>query len=160
MSNAATADLTQLVANLRYAHQHIAQVSESILDETAVSIERLMQEYAPVRTGRLRASIRIVSAPGVRRIGPQGVDYATYQEFGTGIRGEFPTSSYVIRPKDEKGRLHFKIDGKHVSAKEVHHPGIPPNPFVRPAAKEGIANLEKNYATKGAELILLGANHA
>ena len=157
MSTAATADLTKLVRRLSDAAHDIKDVSEKILDETATSVEALMVSMAPVRTGRLRASIRVVSAPGMRTIGPQGVDYATYQEFGTGIRGEFPTSSYVIRPRQEGGRLVFKIDGKWISTREVHHPGIPPNPFVRPAARQAIDDLENRYQTAGAELIMKGS---
>lgn len=157
MNNAATADLTALIRRLDHAADSIKDASEKILDETANSIYELMVSMAPVRTGRLRTSIRIVSAPGMRTIGPQGVDYAAYQEFGTGIRGEFPTSEYIIRPRQEGGRLVFKIDGKWVSTREVHHPGIPPNPYVRPAARQGLSDLEDRYQQTGARLITVGA---
>lgn len=156
MVDAAVADLTKLVANLRYAHQNIKAVSEAILDETSDAVLALMQEHAPVRHGRLRASLRVVKTPGKRVIGPQGVPYGKFQEFGTGIRGEFPTSMYVIRPKTPGGKLHFQVNGKHVTASEVHHPGIPPNPFVRPSAKQGLEGLSQKYGTRASALIVQG----
>lgn len=152
-STVATADLTALATRLRKAHQGVAEASEQLLDETATSVYELMLQLAPVDTGRLKASIRIVAAPGIRTIGPQGVDYATFQEFGTGIRGEFPTKTYIIRPRDENGTLTFQIDGRWVSTKEVRHPGIPPNPFVRPAAHQSLDSLEQRYEQMGAGLI-------
>lgn len=156
MVNAATADLTKLIGNLQYAHQNIKAVSEEILDETGEKVLVLMQEHAPVRTGRLRASIRVVKTPGTRVIGPQGISYDKYQEYGTGIRGEFPTSEYVIRPRTPGGKLHFEIDGKHIAASEVHHPGIPPHPFARPAAKKALENISQTYGTQAKALITQG----
>lgn len=156
MSNAATADLTELIRDIRNARESIERTSETILDETAQSVQVLMEQYAPVLTGKLRASIRIVSAPGIRTIGPQGVDYAVYQEFGTGIRGEFPTGVYEIRPKDPMGKLHFKIDGEHITASVVHHPGVPPNPFARPAARDALDGIQDRYLSAGVALLTEG----
>lgn len=154
---AATADLTKLVEDLRKARRDIRRTSDEILDDTAIKVETLMKQYAPVLTGKLRNSIRIVSAPGIRTIGPVGVEYAVFQEFGTGIRGEFPTATYVIKPKKPGGMLHFEIDGKRVVTSEVHHPGIPPHPFARPAAHAALDNIEKTYADAGVQLIMEGS---
>lgn len=155
---AAYADLTQLVSDLRFAHETIEKASEEILDEVSTKIETLMKQYAPMKTGRLSQSIRTIRSTGRRDIGPHGVPYAVYQEFGTATRGEFGGTMYKIRPKTPGGRLHFQVDGKWVSAKEVNHPGIPPHPFARPAARQALDNIAQTFATKGVELITKGKN--
>lgn len=88
---------------------------------------------APFATGRLRDSIGyqivgdtiVISSP---------LDYAQYQEFGTGSRGEVPTGPYVIEPKRAKA-LRFQVNGRTVFAKRVVHPGVAPKPFLRPATR-------------------------
>lgn len=62
-----------------------------------------------------------------------GVDYAVYVEFGT--------SAHVIRPNGADV-LAFESGGETVFAKEVKHPGTPPNGALRAAAKEAMANLD------------------
>lgn len=153
---AAYADLTTLVRDLRNARENSTKSSEKILDDTANKIQVLMVQYAPKLTGRLAQSIRIISTKGRREIGPQGVPYDVYQEFGTATRGEFKTSAYVIEPRDPNGRLTFKIGDRWISTKKVIHPGIPAHPYARPAAKDALQGLTDTYATMGVDLILKG----
>jgi hypothetical protein len=153
---AAYADLTRWAADLRAASESVGKESEAILDETALAVETFMKEFAPKRTGRLYMSIRTVKNPGRREIGAQGVPYDVFQEFGTATRGEFGGTEYIIRPRTEGGRLHFQVNGKWVSAREVHHPGIPPHPFARPAARQALTDIEQKYAIMGADLLLRG----
>lgn len=151
-----TSDLTTLATRLRNAASEAPRATETVLDDVAQKVYDLMVDKAPVLTGALRASITIVSLPGRRVIGPQGLDYAAYQEFGTGIRGEFPGEVYIIKPK--KGDfLVFEVAGEKVFAREVRHPGIPPNPFVRPAGREALENVGATFAEMGADLIRKGA---
>lgn len=148
-----------LVQDIRYARENVAKNSEAILDEVSAKIKTLMEQLAPVRTGRLRNSITIIKNPGYRNIGPQGVPYAVYQEFGTATRGEFGGTVYVIKPKTPGGLLHFQVNEEWVSAKEVHHPGIPPHPYARPAARQGLANIAEKYAVMGAEILMQGRRY-
>lgn len=152
---AASADLTSLVRDLNNASRGAKIGGDRLMDQAAQQIQTRMVAYAPKRTGRLAQSITITKTPGSWTIGPVGVTYAVYQEFGTATRGEFGGSEYIIRPKNG-GLLHFKIDGRWVSAKEVHHPGIPPHPFARPAAQEVIGSLADAYADMGVNLVLKG----
>lgn len=149
-------DLTKLADHLGKASSSARSRSEDVLDEVAGSVYRLMIDLVPVKTGNLKASIAIVSTPGKRVIGPQGVDYAAYQEFGTGVRGEFPGEVYIIKPK--KGDfLVFEVDGEKVFAREVRHPGIPPNPYVRPAGRQALENVGAQFGEMGADLIRKGS---
>lgn len=48
-----------------------------------------------------------------------------------GLWCEYGTDPHIIRAKYKKS-LHWKVNGKDFFAKEVHHPGTDPQPFVRP----------------------------
>lgn len=72
-----------------------------------------------------------------------------YQEFGTGIEGENPTSAYVIAPKNKKalsnhgkGKAPPFPYGAFGPVKYVIHPGIKARPFMRPAAQDGVRESE------------------
>ncbi len=86
---------------------------------------------APVDTGRLRASIRIESRRtltlrSVYTIGSD-VEYAQMVHDGT-----WP---HVIRPRQAQA-LRFRIGGRIVYAKVVHHPGTRARPFLAQAVRE------------------------
>jgi HK97 gp10 family phage protein len=80
---------------------------------------------APIDTGRLKRSI---TASTPRKLGPAhyaieigtNVEYAIYQEFGTGNKS--------IRPQ---------------FSKDPSKPGIPPHPFLIPALEESRAIISK-----------------
>lgn len=155
-SAAATADLTQLVRDLRYAAQNVDRSSEEILDDVAELTYTLMIQYAPKRSGRLASAIRIIKNPGRREVTAVGVPYDVFQEYGTATRGEFPTKAYEIVPKQAGGRLTFQIGDRWVSTTRVIHPGIPPHPFARPAAREALEGITQRYQTMGVDLIMKG----
>lgn len=152
---AAYADLTKLVRDLNNASKSSNNAGDQIMDQAADQINERMKTYAPKRSGRLYQSIRVTKTPGSWTIGPVDVSYAVYQEFGTGTRGEFGGQMYTIRPKGG-GSLHFKINGRWVSTKEVHHPGIPAHPYARPAAKEVMDGLAGKFGDMGVNLIIKG----
>lgn len=84
----------------------------------------LTQEMAmkcPVDKGELKNSIRF-------NITDEGIEIIMAQH---GIYVEFGTIPHIIRPVNAKA-LKFKVDGKTIFAKEVHHPGTDPQPFIRP----------------------------
>lgn len=80
---------------------------------------------APVDTGRLRASIRVErrSTFGLRQRWTVGsdVEYAPMVNDGT--------KPHIIRPRTKKA-LKFRVGGKTVYAKVVHHPGTRARPFL------------------------------
>ena len=130
------------------------QITENILNELGTKIEAQAKENAPFKSGRLRDSITHEVGDGKLTVSV-GVEYGRYQEFGTGSRSEFGGSSYKIRPKNKKF-LKFKVNGKTVFAKEVTHPGVHPQPFLRPAVTEVMGDLYDKLAERGQALILKG----
>ncbi|WP_410091266.1 HK97 gp10 family phage protein [Streptomyces sp. adm13(2018)] len=80
---------------------------------------------APVDTGRLRSSIRVErrSTFGLRQRWTVGsdVEYAPMVNDGT--------RPHIIRPRRAKA-LKFKVGGRTVYAKVVHHPGTRARPFL------------------------------
>lgn len=157
MADAATADLMSLAADLANASDiGMARAAAQIIQQTAQTVQHEAQALAPIKSGRLRSSISIrYPNPLEAVIGPQ-VEYGKYQEFGTGERGEFPGKAYTIKPKSPGGLLVFKVGGKTVYARVVHHRGIPPHPFMRPALEKALGDLAGDLAEKGALLITKG----
>ena len=103
----------------------------------------------PVYSGDLQRSLRVstsakkgiatakVTAGGARKKGGKSVYYAHMVEFGTGAfytgtGGKSKKRPYVIKPKNKKG-LTIVEDVR----KSVMHPGIKPQPFMRPAFDGG-----------------------
>jgi len=96
-------------------------VFSGFLDRLADRLAEEMRERAPVRTGRLRDSIRVVRIGQVRFVGPT-VSYAPYVEFGT--------RPHIIRPRRARA-LRFEVEGRTVFAMYARHPGFRGRFFVR-----------------------------
>jgi HK97 gp10 family phage protein len=151
-------DITELVEDLAaISEKSPEEITGNIFNVLGMEIMGNARAKAPVRTGRLRDSIDYKISGNQLIIGPH-VPYAPYMEFGTGSRGEFGGSEYIIRPRT-KPYLKFKINGKWISTKEVHHPGISPRPFMRPAVEEAMGDLADKLAERGALMITKGPNH-
>lgn len=150
-------DITTLVKDLTEISKLTpAQITENILQDIGSRVETVAKSKAPVKSGALRNSITSTVEKGNTLIIDAAVDYATYQEFGTASRGEFPGKPYKIRPKKPGGKLVFKVKGKTVVAKEVTHPGVYPQPFLRPAVMEVMGPLLDKLADRGQALIVKG----
>lgn len=153
MTNAAVLDLVNLSRDLDWASKNAQQVIDrQVLAPAAEQIKTAMMLFVPVDTGNLKRSIVIQASPGRYVIGPNGVPYASYVEFGTGIRGEFPTAPFEIRPRNAKA-LRFIVNGKPVYAKKVTHPGQRAKPYVRPAARAFLQSLGPQAADVGVQMI-------
>ena len=81
--DAATADLSALSKDFAAAGRNASQKMDTWMQTVGLKIEQEMKSRAPVRTGRLRNSIRMTTAPGRVQIGPVDVLYDVYQEYGT-----------------------------------------------------------------------------
>ena len=117
-------DRAQLTRTIRGA-------SRSELETTARQVMNRAKVLAPVDTGRLRASIRIearrtLTLRSVFTIGSD-VEYAQMVHDGT--------RPHIIRPKRAQA-LRFRIGGRIVYAKVVHHPGTKARPFLDRAMRE------------------------
>lgn len=130
------------------------QITENIFRDIGPEIEQRARDNAPVDTGELRDSISH-HVDGTTLTIRVGKEYGMYQEFGTASRGEWPGQPYTILPK--KGKyLKFKVNGKWVFAKKVTHPGVKPQPFLRPAVMETLGDLLDKLAERGQGYILKG----
>lgn len=83
VTNAATLDLLNLAKDLQTAGEQIGTATDRVLSDAAKYILVEMQMRTPVRTGNLKASETIQAMPGRYVVGPVGVPYAWFVEFGT-----------------------------------------------------------------------------
>lgn len=92
-----------------------------IANDLVNALVEQLETNGNVDTGFLKNSI-IVKIEGTTLI----IEMADYGEFI-----EFGTAPHIIKPKNKKA-LKFKSGDNQVFAKEVHHPGTRPSPFIRP----------------------------
>lgn len=145
-------DLTNLANDLFKAAENVEKVTQDLLEAAGDTIVADAKSRVVVKTGRLKNSITKVSLPMKVIVGPAAL-YGTFIEYGTGTKGEFPGSMYEILPKNGS-YLKFKVGTKTVYARSVKHPGIRPQPFMRPAAKEWVEDLPRDMARVGVALIV------
>jgi hypothetical protein len=86
---------------------------------------------APVDTGRLRASIRIESR---RNLAFRSI-YTVGSDLSYAVMVHDGTRPHIIRPKNAQA-LRFRIGGRIVYAKVVHHPGTRARPFLDDALRQ------------------------
>ncbi len=115
------ADLQRVMTNA--SRRELKEASRQVVNRAKV--------LAPVRTGRLRASIRaeeprIFSLRGSVKVGSD-LEYAGFVNDGT--------RPHIIRPRRAQV-LRFTVGGRTVFAKVVHHPGTRPRPFLDRALRE------------------------
>ena len=159
MAVAASADLASLAADLAYAsRQGMMQTAQDIIRQAAQQIKDEAQTRAPIKSGRLKNSITVrYTGPLSAVIGPNTF-YASFMEYGTGTRGEFPGPMYEIRPRNARV-LAFTIDGRKVFARKVNHPGVTARPYMRPAFEAVLGrDLVAKLADAGAAAITRGPN--
>lgn len=85
---------------IRNLSDRLAGVTEQAINDFADDVVLHMKGVVPVDTGKLRDSISKKSEGLVIKVGPRGVNYAEYVEFGT---SRAPAQPYV-RPTIEWAR--------------------------------------------------------
>jgi len=118
----------------------LTNASRTELKEAARQVVNRARVLAPVRTGRLRSSIRaepprIFSLRGSVKVGSD-LEYAGWVNDGT--------APHVIRPRNRQV-LKFTVGGRTVFAKVVNHPGTRANPFLDRALREVAAARGYSY---------------
>lgn len=109
----------------------ITNASRRELKEASRQVVNRAKVLAPVNTGRLRSSIRaeeprIFSLRGSVKVGSD-LEYAGFVNDGT--------RPHIIRPRSAQV-LRFRVGGRFVYAKVVHHPGTRARPFLDRALRE------------------------
>lgn len=102
------------------------------LTEAGRQVVNRAKVLAPVRTGRLRSSIRaepprIFSLRGSLTVGSD-LEYAGFVNDGT--------RPHQIKPRRSGGVLRFVVGGRVVYARVVNHPGTRARPFLDRALRE------------------------
>jgi HK97 gp10 family phage protein len=147
MTAVGSADISRLADALRRTAQESQITTQQVLVQSANHILAEMEALVPVDTGNLRGSLGIRVSSHTVTIGPNTnvAPYAGFVEFGT--------KPHIIRPKSPGGVLAFKIGGRQVFAKMVHHPGTKPQPYVRPAFEAWVDSLGSMAAEANVKVI-------
>lgn len=117
-------------------------VEKTMLDVATKLAEGKAKELAPTRIGTLRGSITSkIEESGRDMVGKVGstIEYAKYQEFGTGIHA----GKGYIYPKRATMLHFFTKGGDEVFAKRVA--GTPPRKFIAGGLAAVQANLSKIF---------------
>ncbi len=117
-------ELTNILSALGSPEAVGEAVSEGLHDG-ARKVQSNAKRNCPVDTSHLRNSITVEKIPDGYEVGTN-VEYAPYQEYGTGRRGD--TSVEHVLEKEHKK------DGKG-TGEFYPYKGIPPQPFLYPALK-------------------------
>lgn len=147
-------DLRVLQQSLQTAGKRSDKPLVDMLAEVGELMATRMRELVPVRTGRLKADIRVLKQGKRVVVGATNVEYAPHVEFGTGARGELTNGAYLV----SRGRI-LRLPPKEVAG----IPGQQAKPYVRPAAAEFVKSLGPKAANVGLSMIVgernLGGTH-
>lgn len=119
----------------------ITNASRRELTEASRQVVNRAKVLVPVKTGRLRGSIRaepprIFSLRGSVTVGSD-LEYAGFVNDGTPAHAIRPRGGRRSRRNPNRpGMLRFMVGGRVVFAREVWHPGTKPNPFLDRALRE------------------------
>lgn len=141
-------DITQLAIDFNKSGDHAQLSLDDILLVIANGLMADMQQRAPIKTGNLRGSIRvIVTMRGRIEVGPDVfiAPYAWDVEYGT--------KPHIIEAKPGKV-LRFEAGGKVIYTRKVHHPGTKAQPYVRPAARDFMGRLQQDALRVGVDAVV------
>jgi HK97 gp10 family phage protein len=121
----------------------ITNATRRELTEAGRQVVQRAKVLAPVRTGRLRSSIRaepprIFSLRGSLTVGSD-VEYAGFVNDGTRPHRIVPKNGSVLR---------FTVGGRVVYARVVNHPGTRARPFLDQALREVAAQRGYSFRTR------------
>lgn len=108
--------------NIKIEDKKIIEASKKALEELMYIMEGEAVRLAPVDSGNLRGKIHLEKIDDFKWLLGSGANYSQFVEYGT--------SPHIIRPINTKA-LKFKVGGKTIFAKVVHHPGTNAQPFFR-----------------------------
>lgn len=150
-------DVTQLAQDLSQTGGSVRHNTQMLVASSLAQIELLATAYAPRRTGRMAGGINTeILNDGMSGKVSVPATYATFVEFGTGTRGEFPGQPIIIRPRRGQYLRFTTKDGRTIYTKRVVNPGMAPRPFLRPAFERVMAPLVAGIADTAALSIVKG----
>jgi hypothetical protein len=108
----------------------LSRASLRNVSDVADQVEAQAKILAPVQTGHLRASIRKIPVFSIRGPAFRVEATAAYAPFV-----ENDTAPHIIRPRRAQV-LRFRVGGRVVYAKIVHHPGTKGQHFLAKAVRQ------------------------
>lgn len=140
-----TSEVRRLQIDLAKAPAKIRRTAPAAVKRTLFAIEGDAKVFAPVDTGLLESSISTdVDADGLGGVVGPTVSYGDDVEYGT--------QPHIIRARPG-GVLAFPGAGGTVFAREVHHPGTAPQPFMGPAFDRNVPQLERALGQAGEDIL-------
>lgn len=151
------AEFDTLVDDLKRAEGDFTEdVITQILHSMGDEIADRAKTKVPKKTGELAASIAVYKGPMYVNVKAEA-PHAAFVEFGTWSHSTINPRSgtYTIRPKKPGGVLRFTAkDGTVVYTRKVEHPGIEPQPYMKPAVDEVLEEYGEQVGNAGVVLIL------
>jgi hypothetical protein len=132
-------------------------MQRTLLQRVVLTVEGNVKRVTPVRTGTLRRSItHDVEPTGTRGVVGTAVSYARAVHEGTRAH-DITAKHEIIRqtkrgPKRQLGYLAFKIGGKKIYRRSVHHPGTKAQPFLTGGLAASRDTIDDLLAQAGAAL--------
>lgn len=141
-----SSQVRNLQIDLSDAPAEVRRKAPAAVKRTLFAIEADGKVFAPVDTANLMNSISTdVDPDGMGgEVGPTA-DYGDDVEYGT--------QPHIIRPKTPAGVLAFLAGGGTVFAREVHHPGTAPQPYMGPAFDRHAPRLEDALGDIGEDIL-------
>lgn len=145
------------VVSLRELAQNMAKAGGTDFEGAASDLVRQAgqmmlanaQRTVPRKTGALAGSLQLIlMGPMTAVIGPT-LPYGVFVQYGT--------RPHVIRAVRATHLAFMGRNGKMVYAKEVHHPGTRPNPFMTNALADTLDELTSHLGHLGVAKIVGGA---
>jgi hypothetical protein len=118
-------EITMTSRGIAVSALSIPRIGPAFIMEVIGEGYRLLRSEAPVKTEKLRQSIRQQSR-GLEGEVTIGAPYAVFVATGT--------QPHIIRPARAQA-LRFEVAGDIIFSTLVRHPGTKPNPFIRRAAE-------------------------
>lgn len=130
-------NLRDFIETMRKAPPRYRRAFDVLLGRNAGRIAGEASRRAPMRTGRLRSSIRARRSGELQYEVDSSAPYAGYVEKGT--------RPHVILPVRAKA-LRFRVGSQEIFAKRVEHPGTNPQAFFGPAVESALPKLREELA--------------
>jgi len=138
-------EVRHLQIDLSKAPAHVQQRAPMAVRRSLFSIEADAKVGAPVDTGALVNSISTdIDGDGM------GGDVGPTVSYGDEV--EYGTQPHIIRPRDARV-LAFPGAGGMVFAREVHHPGTRPQPYMGPAFERNVPQLAQALGLEGGDIL-------
>ena len=131
----------ELIKNLDMTHEKIGPLVREFFQKAGNTVERNAKRFAPVDTGRLRASITNRVGPGntpeFTEIGPSDLVYARAQEYGL-PKGHFPPPQAL----DAWAKKHGLPNG-YVVARAIAKHGLMPRAYMSKGYEDSMGDIDE-----------------